>query len=74
MGLKPQKKIARVGLGYVRTKPQTTPEQQKAGRIEQDQQHTTHRKDAQFEGPFLFRDAVGPADAQVRPLRAPRAY
>ena len=42
VGLKPPKKIVRVGLGYVRTKPQTTPEQQKAGRIEQNQQHTPH--------------------------------
>ena len=69
-----QNKNARVGPRNVRTTPQTTPEQQKAGRIEQNQQHATHRKDAQFEGPFLLRDVLRIADAQARPRRAPRAY
>ena len=36
-----RKNIASVGLQRVRTTPQTTPEQQKVGRIEQNQQHTT---------------------------------
>ena len=73
-GFAAKNKSARVGLRHVRTTPQTTPEQQKAGRIEQNQQHTTHRKDAQFEGPFLLRDVLRIADAQARPRRAPRAY
>ena len=60
-----REKIARVGLRYVRTKPQTTTEQQKAGRIEQNQQHTTDRKGAQFRGPVIFRDALRVADAKV---------
>ena len=44
-GFAAKNKSARVGLRHVRTTPQTTPEQQKAGRIQKNQQHTTHRKD-----------------------------
>ena len=67
-------KIARVGLRTVRMTPLRTREEKIPPRTQKKRATTGDRKDAQFRLPFLFRDALRVADAQVRPCHAPRAY
>ena len=66
-------KIARVGLRTVRMTPLRTREEKIPPRTQKKRATTGDRKDPQFEGPFLFRDALRIADARFRPRHMRRA-